>query len=534
MDLAIEKDIHDPHLIGFVSFTRAARREAASRAADRFGIKPAELENTGWFRTLHSVCYRVLGVGKEILAGSKADREWLSESLQEPVEGKASGLDQDLADPFGGNETDAGRALVLWDVCRNRLESYETAWRRADEVEATTPDLSFCRSIVDRYEQAKRLDHRLDFTDLLSRFAGWYCTPDGAEKCTPDGEAPDLPVWCFDEQQDTSALLHSVCQRLVEQPSVRFVYVAGDDAQSIYSWAGASPHWFREGWPIAKSRILSQSYRCPNEIMDCGENLLRECNDAEYYSDRSVRGSRAGGEIDHDDFRAVGGMVDPRESWLLLARTNFMASRMAKLLDDAEIPWVPARGNNNWTAPVRGQAIAAMVNLQAGAPIDGLEWQSILKYVKSKSGHGVLLEHGTKTRFDDMTAEQAQEQYSWVHLDELTGMGATQAFIDGVRSGAWREWIDYAERTARAMKLYGKEAVDNPQIRIGTIHSAKGAEADNVALLTSIPGQCYKAAQTPEGFDEETRVFYVGITRARQRLVILDEPKAKFRKRIEV
>jgi hypothetical protein len=42
MDLAIEKDIHDPHLIGFVSFTRAARREAASRAADRFGLKPAE------------------------------------------------------------------------------------------------------------------------------------------------------------------------------------------------------------------------------------------------------------------------------------------------------------------------------------------------------------------------------------------------------------------------------------------------------------------------------------------------------------
>ena len=150
IDAALEKDIHDPHLVGFCSFTRAARRVAAARAAEQYDLKPTDLENNGWYRTLHSVCYRVLGVGKELLAGNKADREWLTESLQEAVDGKVPGIDQDLFDPFGGNNTDAGRALVLWDVCRNRLESYDATWQRADAIDDDTPDLAFCRAIIDR------------------------------------------------------------------------------------------------------------------------------------------------------------------------------------------------------------------------------------------------------------------------------------------------------------------------------------------------------------------------------------------------
>ena len=48
----------DPLDIGFVSFTKAACREAAERAGERFGIKPHVLEQQGWFRTIHSICYR--------------------------------------------------------------------------------------------------------------------------------------------------------------------------------------------------------------------------------------------------------------------------------------------------------------------------------------------------------------------------------------------------------------------------------------------------------------------------------------------
>ncbi len=526
MDAVVET-LHDPHLIGFVSFTRVARREASTRAADRFGMKPAELEEGGWFRTLHSVAYRCLGVGKELLAGSKADAEWLQESIQEPVDGLATGTDQDLADSFGGKKTDAGRALTIWDNARNRLESYETAWRRMDEIEDDTPSLDYCRRIVTRYEQAKRIDHRCDFTDLLTRFAGQYATIDGIEPCKPDGDPPDLPVWFLDETQDCSKLLHECQLRLIAQPSVRWVYVAADPFQSIFGFAGASPECFLHGFgPTAKRRTMPKSYRCPAPIMELGEQILRDCSD---YFDRGIQPADHDGEIDFKRFEALAEIVDPKEEWLILARTNFLASQMAKRLDEADIPWLPTRGNGVWNAPVRNEAINACMNLQAGAPIDGREFQSILKYIPCKIPEGVLLEHGTKSSFEKKTPDEAQDEYPWMMPEELLGIGATPLLLDGIRTGSWRHWIDGADRYAIAVERHGQEAVDNPKIRVGTIHSAKGAEADNVALLTTISEPCFRSAQTDEGYDEETRCKYVGVTRAKRRLVILNEQRPKYR-----
>ncbi len=530
MDGVVER-LHDPHLIGFVSFTRAARREASSRAADRFGLKPTELENAGWFRTLHSVCYRCLGVGKELVTGNKADRQWIQESLQEDIDGKPTGLDQDLADPFAGNDTEAGKALAIWDAARNRLQPYDETWAIADEFSNNVPDLTFCRQIVERYEQAKRLDGRMDFTDLLARFAGWSITIDGADRCDPDGEPPDLPVWFFDEQQDASPLLHSVCERLVSTPECQWGYVVGDPFQSIYGWCGADPKCFLEGWPAVKRRVMPKSFRCPAPILDLGETLLHECSD---YFDRQIHPADHEGSIDHWPLEdGLDDLIDPRDSWLLLARTNFLASRLAKQLDEADIPWLPTRGGGSWNAPVRSEAIAAMINLEAGAPIDGREWLSILKYIPSKLPDGALLEHGTKARFEDTTADDAQTQYPWMMLEDLTGVGATQLFIDGVHASKWRQWIDGAEQYSAAIERWGQEAVDKPNVRIGTIHSAKGSEADNVAVLTTIPSACFRAAQSSEGFDEETRCKYVAVTRAKRRLVILDEAKPKYRWRLE-
>jgi len=530
MDRIVER-LRDPRLIGFTSFTRAARREASSRAADRFNMRPAELEQAGWFRTVHGVCYRTLGIGEELLTGNKADRQWIQDALQESVDGTASGLDQDFADPFAGCETDAGKALAIWDAARNRLRPYDETWQAVDEYSDRTPDLAFCRQIVDRYEQAKRLDHRVDFTDLLAKFAGWSLTPYGAEPCRPDGQPPDLPVWFFDEQQDASPLLHSVCQRLIGSPSCQWVYVVGDPFQSIYGWCGADPKCFLNGWPAVKRRIMSKSYRCPAPILELGETILRECSD---YFDRAIQPADHEGAVDSLPLGAGLEEVDPRESWLFLARTNFLASRLARMLDAADVPWLPTRGGGSWNAPVRSEAIAAMMNLEAGGPIDGREWQSILKYIPAKLPDGPLLVHGTKARFEAMTPEEAQEAHPWMYLGDLGDVGATSLLAEGVRTGGWRQWIDGAWAYSAAVGRWGQEAVDHPKVRVGTIHSAKGSEADNVAVLTSIPAPCFRAAQSPEGFDEETRCKYVAVTRAKRRLLILEEPNPKYRWRLDL
>ena len=349
MDMALERDIFDPHLVGFCSYTRAARKEAAARAADRFSIPESELTQYGYFKTIHALAYQGLRVGKELLAGSKDDKDWLQNALGEELQAHRATTDDEFADPFAGSDTDVGKALALWDTARNRLEPYQAIWddvrRLGDDL---LPPLSYCESVVSRYELAKRLDKRCDFTDMLTRFSGWHCELDGMEKCEPDGYAPDLPIWFMDEWQDASRLTHEVAIRLTSQPSVQWVYCAGDDAQSIYHFNGGDPHWLREGWPMAKRRVLQQSYRCPENVVRFGEAILQRCYDSHYYADRNVRGTDVDGIIGSEILGCLDGLVDPRESWLLMTRTNFLAAKVGKILDDACIPWISTKGGGRW------------------------------------------------------------------------------------------------------------------------------------------------------------------------------------------
>ena len=111
-------------------------------------------------------------------------------------------------------------------------------------------------------------------------------------------------------------------------------------------------------------------------------------------------------------------------------------------------------------------------------------------------------------------------------------LGATPAFLEAVRSGRWQAWIPGAAERVAALARWGEELVHDPHVRVGTVHSAKGAEADNVALLTTLSRPCALAARTEKGLDEESRVKYVGVTRARERLLVVRERDARYRWRM--
>lgn len=520
LDKVIETGlVVDPLAVGFVSFTRAARREASSRAADRFGDRPEALERRGWFRTLHAVCHKQLGVGKELIAPDKEGREWLRDAFQEDVNVAGRLNETDYGEPFGGEDGDADRALRLWQTARNRLEPLGEAQRRAADCDERTPSLEYCRRIVDMYETSKRLDHRLDFTDMLARFAGWYLSPDGPERCEPDGEVPRLKVWFLDEVQDSSPLLHAVERRLISTDECQWAYIAGDPFQSIFQWAGADPKCFLN-WPHAKQRIMPRSYRCPNEILALGERVLSECSD---YWDRGIAPADHEGAVETASFGDPWiEDVDPRQEWLLLARTNQHVRRLTDMLDERDVPWLSTKGGGKWHAPVRGAVCNALTTLEKGGPIDGGEWRQILDHVHSKHNGDVLLVRGTKKRFKEHP--DPQDAFPWVMVGDLEQLGATPAMIAAVRAGLWRTWVKGAEDREAAVQRWGQEAVDDPKIRVSTVHGAKGLEADNVALLTTTSLPCSRSAETQEGFDEEARVAYVGVTRARRRLVLINEP----------
>lgn len=515
MEKILKRGEIGPLSIGFVSFTRAARSVAARRAADLFGIRPTVLEQDGWFRTVHSICYRQLAVGDALLTGGKKDCAWLAEQISEPVSGAVDSGEVDDA-LFGEGRTDADKALAIWSLARNSLKPVQTVWNRVRLVDWETPDVSYVLRVIDSYEMAKRLSGRCDFTDILGRFAGIRFTVEGPTERTPEGDVPDVPVWFCDEQQDTSPLQDIVLRRLTA--NARWVYLVGDPFQAIFGFNGSDPQLFQR-WPVADGLrdILRQTHRCPAPIQSLGEDILRECSD---YWDRGIRPKDGPGEVDSDHFQSAWeSQINPDESWLLVARSNWGARKLSGRLDAAGIPWLPVRGNNRWNAPKRTKAIESLWNLQRGGVLSIEDWERVIEYVPSKHAGKEFLIHGTKKRWSSFEGDRSE----LTNLEGLKIWGATPELVERVKSGQWVHLVDHADLFAEAVERFGWKSVLEPKVRVGTVHSVKGDEAENVVLLTTTSQIVARGEDDQDGFNEERRISYVAVTRSSRRLLVLKE-----------
>ncbi|QDT41104.1 Putative ATP-dependent DNA helicase YjcD [Gimesia alba] len=499
----------DPMKIGFVSFTKAAVKEAADRAGSRFNVDPGVLSRDGYFKTLHAMCYMLLDVRSEtLITDDQKSKKWIAEAIGEKIG------NEDESDPFSSH-TESGIALMLWHCARNRLEPYEAAWQRASCTDERTPSYSFCRSVVEKYEHYKVLDNKVDFTDLLGSYAGYKFRIDGVEQRPPRGDVPQVDAWFLDECQDNSALSDAVARRLSQKS--KYVYLVADPFQAIYGWSGASPGHFMNWDVLPKNKqILQQTYRCPSPIIRLGEGILKGCSD---YWDRGIKPAEHSGSVENDIFNGSWiSSVRPDQSWLLIARTNFQANRIGKRLDALNIPWRNSgKGNNKWNAPVRHKTILALLALERGQAITGDEWLSILKNIRSRNGK-VYFSRGTKKEW-----EQKDVSGMLTDLEHIADWGGTADFVKLVKTHAWRTRIEGTSEYMEALDQWGYAATAEPQVKVGTVHSVKGAEADNVVLLTSISHQILRGQDSQGGFDEERRVEYVAVTRAKERLIICNE-----------
>lgn len=514
MEAALPRLGNDPTRLGFASFTRAARAEAVSRASDAWGVHPGLLDNEGWFRTVHSTAKRCLQVSSgQLLGGTKADTEWISNALGVKV---STSIDEDTGQQryVGGDE---GASLTCWEYARATLQPLEEVVRSLRSRDPDVPVYAKVVRVAERYEMQKRVEDRLDFTDLLMRFSGYRASPtDGSYKVEPEGELPGVSAWLFDEQQDASPLLDAACKRLISAPSVRWCYVVGDPFQSIYGFAGSTSECFL-GWKVKKERIMPKSYRCPRPILELGERCLRRMHEG--YFDRGVEPADHEGEVCERELDDVVAMAKPGEEWLFISRNNYDAARMYAALRSAGVParWVKQQD----ATTARGEGLEALYALETGAPISGKQWERAMGLLPSKTKDGAaMLTRGTK-------ANWSKHADSWdvIFPNELEKVGATAPLIEQIRTGKWCGLVDDGEIWRRHAVKWGVELASQSRIRVGTIHSVKGAEADNVALLTTISKKTQHGMADRQQYDEECRIAYVGVTRARRRLIVMGEGK---------
>jgi len=524
---------YSPYQIGFCSFTRAAREEAAARVEAEFGHPAEHLVRDGWFRTLHSVCFRQLQTRDKLLTDCKDDAKWLSEEVGE--EFSLTKLGSPDNGPDGGAETRGDRtvgdhALMLWAIARSRLWPLRAVYDSVARSSPGLPDYEIIEAVVRRYERAKFRDDRIDFLDLAGRFAGWRWTITSyPERCDPSGVVPeDVRVWFFDEHQDASPLLHSIAERLIDEGDLDYVYFAGDRYQSIYGFAGSDHRCFT-GVEVDRTRILQTSWRCPADILRAGERCLERISD---YQDRGIRANAAGGRVTREcGFSSIlERMRDDDGTWLLLARTNSHAKRFQQRLTSEGIPWDYTHAEGGYCTPKDRELGEIIVRLESGQAVDPKQWMDLLRALPAfgtVEGRKVpLLQRGVKTA---VVSKKYPVPNQPVYLHEAEQHGGTSdlaTFHSFLRLFCGAKTSLYI----KGRKTWGAEIATHPRVGIGTIHSVKGAEADNVVILTSTSKRVVmSAAASTEARDAEHRLAYVAVTRAKRRVMLLEPEADKYR-----
>jgi DNA helicase-2/ATP-dependent DNA helicase PcrA len=471
----------EPDRLAYLTFTVAARQEAKERAAKKFGFTYAQLK---WFRTLHSVAYELLGVNQQTLV--TGDNGSLHEFADHYCYEFSKGIkwSEEGLPAFGFGK---GDQLMAFDhFRRHRLETWEQAFKRWPNQDFKKFEVQrFC----DGYEKWKASDGWVDFTDLLER-----------------GSAP-LPcdVVIVDEAQDLSPLQWKAFWKFAQ--NAQRVYMGGDDDQAIYEWAGASPAALIDQ-PADVVQVLPQSYRCPERVTNLALHIIRpvKVRQPKVWKARADQGSvQTVSHVDQIDVPSTG-------SVLYLYRNHKYAQDVVQHLRSEGVPYL--LGHAPSISKGVASAILAWEDLRKGKPIEKEALEEIFSHVSLR-------------RVTQAWRDSARKLDGLITAQALTIRAGwkTDIFLNC----PWYALFDRLKEDEfyfrKVIQKAGRQGLlTSPRVRLSTIHGAKGAEADHVVLLTEMSRLVRKGLELDE--DAERRVWYVGVTRAKESLTLvgMDNP----------
>ena len=461
-----------PSQVGFFAFTRKAATEAKERAAKRFDLDPDK--DLPYFRTIHSLAYRLMSVKETELMGSQNYKE-LSQAIGFNLSSSASD-DENVS--FKATDHPI---LQLINLSKTKKTTLEHEYNHSN-VNFTWVEVKY---VADSYANYKSTFGLMDFTDLIIRFAN-----------EADHLMPSLKICFLDEAQDLSPLQWDIAHKL-DKKSER-MYVAGDDDQAIYRWAGADVDHFIN--LSGDAEVLEQSYRVPAAIHALAEKIASRIQNR---FPKVYRPKKEQGQIFRvPDIRTIN---MSEGSWLIMAQARYM-------LRDIEIElknggYLYERQDSSRSIPEKmSLAINGWETMRKGRAIPFGAVQAIYGYM---TGNGARIKRGHKN-----IAADDEDMFDLKQLQDHYGLLATDEMI-------WHEAMDRIPDADRAyitaLLRRGEKFNAKPRIRLSTIHGTKGGEAENVVILPDLT-----AAAMEESGDDLHRVFYVGVTRTLKNLYILE------------
>lgn len=473
-----------PNRLAYLTFTKDARKVALRRACEAFN--KAE-EDFPFFKTLHSICYHELNMS----IGGMVNQKYLQEF------GKLLGIKfsyrmrhmaDDMLDFPQGSEL--GDRLLQFDhVRRHSLQTYDEAWRGVFDDDVTPHR---ARHFVRTYQEWKRAEGLRDFTDLL--------------------EQASIPlavdVVIVDEAQDLSRLQWATLHRLCRFASR--MYIAGDDDQAIYTWAGASPDAFIEH--PGEVRVLGKSHRLPERVYALADRIVRrirvrqpkEWRPRDFDGSVSYRGDSSGLPFDREG------------RWLVLYRHHYLVEELEQEVRLRGLTY----SRNDKPAPGAewGKAIIFWERLRRGRELSWAETNFVLD--------GIAVDQGiTKQALSSFRKSPRDAVFSSSTLSTTFGLQNIERPWFEALTKIRPTDVSYLRAIIRSS---GADAlVGQPRVHLSTIHAAKGSEAENVVLMTETSRRVREDIDLKP--DDERRVFYVGVTRAKETLTVVGVDNPLFR-----
>jgi len=487
---AVEK--YGDHKVLIASLTKAAAYEIGARDL------PIQEEHIG---TLHKMCYHEL---KQPHLAEARIKDWNSTYPHYRIK---PSVDLDEPENAAHGATYRGTELFTrYTLSRARCET--PVWGKE------------MQGFIKKWKDWKHSNQLFDFTDLL-------------EMCLKDVKfAPGMPdVMIGDEAQDWSKLEMKLFRDHWGEYTEKII-LAGDGDQALYTWRGADPAIFYDpNLPEAQQRELNQSYRVPKKPYDLSQEWIQRIEDrrAVHYIPKDSEGDVLRLTATSKNPEALLSFLEQEishdRSVMILASCSFLLNSTLGMLKKRCIPYSnPYRKKRgDWNPLNRGtrkrvttlDRFLSFINQPDWSPRDISNWVHVLK--------ADLFKRGFKTHLEDLIDDEVTKGYVEVALQCEKDIDAVQK-----RDVTWfREHLlpTWKKRFKFCMDVADRRGVNvlqkSPQIIIGTIHSVKGGEASTVILYPDLSMEGMRQWIKPgEGRDSITRMFYVGATRTKDKLVL--------------
>ena len=555
----IEESGVRPDQILVITFTRYAAREMK----ERFERLTAGKNYPVTFGTFHSIFYGILkcayGIGANNLMSEKESSVLLQEVLDQtniestPEVEDEEELVRELLREVG---------MVKNGLCH--LKDFHSKYLTQDEF----------AEVFRSYEHQKKELKKFDFDDMLVQcYALFRKKPEILQ-----GWQKRFQYILIDEFQDINRVQYEVI-RMLAAPRYN-LFVVGDDDQSIYGFRGAKPElmlYMKQEFPSLRTISLTVNYRSTEFITGAAARVILH-NDTRFY--KRVQSFRGRGQNVHvqevlDEQEEAQYVTEEIQKKLdqgikpgeiaVLFRAAVQARMISEILSEHRIPFEMRDYVTNFYRHFIVKDIMAYLQLAAGKrdrslflticnrPLRYLARNSMenrqvnfedlrkfycdkdwmldiidqfdvdVRMMKNMAPYAAIQYIRKKIGYDDFLKEYAEKhQISWKQLMDV--MAELEERSKNFKS--YDEWEihiakytqELEEQQAKARKIKGER---ENKVQLMTIHSAKGLEFEDVFVIHANEGEIpHQKAEKKDEIEEERRLFYVALTRAKNNLCI--------------